>query len=116
MYNPDEKMNQTFGTPYYIAPEVINKEYDEKCDMWSSGVILYVLLSGAPPFDGKNDHSILRAVKKAQLKFDSPVWQTISKEAKDLLGCLIMKDAKKRLSAQEAFEHPWIKKFTKTKI
>ena len=56
-------MNQTYGTAYYIAPEVINGNYNEKCDIWSIGVIMYILLSGKPPFDGEEDSDILKKVK-----------------------------------------------------
>lgn len=55
-------MKTTHGTPYYIAPEVINQRYDEKCDIWSVGVILYIMLSGKPPFNGKDDDDILHKV------------------------------------------------------
>ena len=64
-------MNQKFGTPYYIAPEVLDHNYDEKCDLWSIGVILYTLLCGYPPFNGENDAKILKKVKIGKYKLDS---------------------------------------------
>ena len=65
------RMKAKVGTPYYIAPEVIRGDYDEKCDVWSMGVILYILICGAPPFYGGNDLMILESVKKGKLEFDS---------------------------------------------
>lgn len=60
-------MNQKFGTPYYIAPEVLKKKYDEKCDIWSIGIILYILLTGAPPFNGKNEQEIYKKILKGNV-------------------------------------------------
>lgn len=62
-FDPLKKMNQTYGTAYYIAPEVLQSDYNEKCDIWSTGVILYILLSGRPPFDGTDDKEIIKNVK-----------------------------------------------------
>ena len=62
-FDPSKKMKQTYGTAYYIAPEVLTSEYNEKCDVWSIGVILYILLSGRPPFDGKDDKEIVKKVR-----------------------------------------------------
>jgi calcium-dependent protein kinase len=68
VYDPTVKMHQTYGTPYYIAPEILAGEYTEKCDIWSCGVILYILLCGRPPFDGENDDEILENVAKGVYK------------------------------------------------
>jgi calcium-dependent protein kinase len=71
-------MNKTYGTPYYIAPEVLKGSYTEMCDMWSCGVILYILLSGRPPFDGDNDTQILENVSKGSPDFNGPLWGKVS--------------------------------------
>ena len=78
-FDPNKKMNQTYGTAYYIAPEVLNGDYTEKCDIWSIGVILYILLAGRPPFDGKDDRDILRKVRAGTFDLSGKVfWITLS--------------------------------------
>lgn len=99
-----------YGTAYYIAPEVLSGKYDEKCDMWSIGVILYVMLSGRPPFNGRNDREILNKVKEGRYSLDDDLWDKKSLEAKEFIKSLLETDPKKRLSATEALESPWIKK------
>lgn len=78
--DPNTKLSQKLGTPYYIAPEVIKMKYDEKCDIWSCGVIMYILLSGYPPFNGSTDEDIMKKVLKGKFSFDSEEWKDISKE------------------------------------
>lgn len=69
IFNSLKKLTTTTGTAYYIAPEVLKKKYDEKCDVWSCGVILYILLSGTPPFNGSTDEEILNAVKRGKFAY-----------------------------------------------
>lgn len=74
-----EKLKTTHGTSYYIAPEVLEKEYNEKCDVWSIAVILYILLSGNPPFDGKDDKEITNRVKIGKYTMDGDIWESVSR-------------------------------------
>jgi calcium-dependent protein kinase len=103
-------MNKISGTPYYIAPEVLNEIYDEKCDIWSCGVILYILLCGYPPFNGESDNDIMKSVKKGKYSFPSEDWNNISKEAKELITHMLTFDPKNRYSAKECLSHSWYKK------
>ena len=96
-----------YGTPYYIAPEVLAGTYTEKCDLWSIGVILYIMLCGSPPFNG-SDEVIIKKVKSGQWEFRGQVWSTIDESAKDLVRKLIEKNVNDRLTAVEALQHPWI--------
>jgi len=100
-------MTTRVGTPYYIAPEVLDRKYDKECDLWSIGVIMYILLCGYPPFYGSSDAEIFQAVRKAQLEFPSPDWDSISEEAKALIRCLLQKNPQARPSARTALDHPW---------
>lgn len=104
-------MSQKFGTPYYIAPEVLKKKYTAKCDIWSIGVILYILLCGYPPFNGANDKQIIEAVLKGKYTLDEPEWDDISEDAKDLVRKMLEYDPSKRISASDALQHTWIKKY-----
>ena len=108
-FDPKSKMNTKVGTAYYVAPEVLEGNYTEKCDVWSAGVILYILLSGEPPFNGANDREIYKAISKMIYQFPYNKWKKISKNAIDLIEkCLVPED--KRISAKEVLEHPWFKK------
>jgi len=106
------KMTQKFGTAYYIAPEVLGKNYDEKCDVWSCGVILYILLCGYPPFGGANDKEILQKVKLGRFKFDDEDWGKISPDAKTLIKKMLTFNPSERISARQALDDKWIQNNT----
>ena len=110
-----EMFNLTVGTPLYVSPEVLKNKYNEKCDMWSCGVIMYMMLSGNPPFKGDNDEEIYQAVKEGKYNFDDEKWDEISGDAKDLIKNLLIKDMNKRYSAKKALSHPWITKHRRNK-
>ena len=104
-YINDKKLNSKVGTTYYIAPEVISGEYNETCDIWSAGIILCVLLTGVPPFNGPNDIVIYNKIKNLQYSF-SPKWKYISIEAKELVSHMLVPE-KIRYSAEQVLAHPW---------
>lgn len=108
MFDENKKLDEKLGTPYYIAPEVLAKNYGAKCDIWSCGVITYITLSGIPPFNGASDQEIMKKVKSGKFSFADPVWASVSAEAKDFISSLLTLDQNKRPSAEEALLHPWI--------
>jgi len=103
----NEYMTTRVGTPYYIAPEVLQKSYDKACDLWSIGVITYILLCGYPPFYGNTDQEIFASVTRGVFDFPSPEWDSISSEAKDLICQLLRKNPNERPTASQALEHRW---------
>jgi calcium-dependent protein kinase len=98
------------GTPYYIAPEILSKDYNHKCDIWSCGVIMYLLLMGGPPFDGPDEQAIIHRVKSGQYSYHNTEYITF--EAKDLIDKMLTYDYNQRISADEALNHVWIKKYS----
>nr|XP_010910900.1 phosphoenolpyruvate carboxylase kinase 1 [Elaeis guineensis] len=102
-------MSGLVGTPHYVAPEVVaGRDYDEKVDVWSAGVVLYVMLSGVPPFYGDTAVEIFEAVLRANLRFPTRNFRAISPAAKDLLRRMLCKDVSRRFSADQVLGHPWI--------
>lgn len=97
------------GTPGYVAPEILEGvAYDTKSDMWSLGVIVYILLGGYPPFIEQNQRELFRKIRKGQYEFHHEYWGSVSKDAKNLISSLLTVDPAKRLSAAEALNHKWV--------
>ncbi|WVZ57049.1 hypothetical protein U9M48_007490 [Paspalum notatum var. saurae] len=106
---PDERLNDIVGSAYYVAPEVLHRSYGTEADMWSIGVIAYILLCGSRPFWARTESGIFRAVLKAEPNFDETPWPTLSPESKDFVRRLLNKDYRKRMTAAQALCHPWIR-------
>jgi len=94
--------------PDYVAPEVLRKRYDKACDLWSLGVITYTMLCGYPPFNGECNEEVYDRVRRGQYRFPSVDWKYTSKESRDFIRRLIRIDPSKRMTAEQALNHPWI--------
>ena len=105
-----KKLTEQIGTSFYIAPEVLKNGYNEKCDLWSCGVILYILLCGSPPFYGKNEKEIFKRILDGNFTFRHKIWNKISTEGKNLVLKLLQVNPTKRISAKEALEDVWFQK------
>jgi calcium/calmodulin-dependent protein kinase I len=104
----EEMMSTACGTPGYVAPEILKCEgYDKEVDLWSAGVIMYIILCGYPPFYDENDAVLFENIMDGRFEFHSPYWDNICEEAKDLIKKLLVVDPRKRLTATEALKHHW---------
>jgi len=107
--NDDPKWFGFAGTPGYLAPELLRKEpYGKAVDLWATGVILYILLVGYPPFWDDDQNRLYEQIKAGNYEFPSPEWDTVTNEAKDLIRKLLRTNQQDRISASEALRHPWI--------
>lgn len=111
LFSGSERLSQKLGTAYYIAPEVLRMNYTEKCDIWSCGVILYILLSGSPPFAGNTDEEIMRKVKIGKFDFPRSQWRGISEDAKNFIKSQLVMDYTARPTAQQCLNHPWVQQY-----
>ncbi|KAJ6901060.1 calcium-dependent protein kinase 1-like [Populus alba x Populus x berolinensis] len=107
-FKPGERFSDVVGSPYYVAPEVLKKRYGPEADVWSAGVIVYILLSGVPPFWAENEEGIFEQVLHGDLDFSSDPWPSISESAKDLVRRMLVRDPRRRLTAHEVLCHPWV--------
>jgi calcium-dependent protein kinase len=116
-FDPLKHMGELKGTVYYVAPEVITKKYNEKCDIWSAGILLFILLTGSPPFVGDRDQEIFNNILKENYCIDIDTVEDISEESKDIVKQMLIYDHEKRPSAEYLLKHPWfgiMKKSTDT--
>lgn len=100
-------MKSIVGSPYYVAPEVLEENYGLQCDIWSLGVILYILLSGYLPFGGDNPGEVFEKIKAGKYSFNQSEWDKVSDEAKDLIKHMLEINTKKRYSASKCLDHKW---------
>ncbi|KAL5254105.1 hypothetical protein ACHWQZ_G013759 [Mnemiopsis leidyi] len=105
-----DNLTQPCGTPGYVSPELLNQKYGKETDLWSIGVITYVMLSGYPPFQSASTTGLYSKIRRAQYDYDSPYWDNISSLAKDFVNKLLRINPKKRMTCEHALDHPWIKK------
>lgn len=109
----NRKLKGCFGSVYYIAPEVLANNYNQKCDVWSCGVIMYILLTGRPPFNGRTDDEIFKNIKIGTYNIEGDNLPILTDDAKDLIKKLLEKNPERRVTAANALEHRWIKRMNR---
>eukprot|EP00934_Nitzschia_sp_Nitz4_P003934 Nitzschia sp. Nitz4//scaffold76_size158648//86590//88056//NITZ4_002551-RA/size158648-processed-gene-0.210-mRNA-1//-1//CDS//3329557860//3924//frame0 len=107
-FSPGQRLSRVVGSSYYVAPEVLKKSYTEACDLWSLGVIVYMLLSGAPPFYGKNDEAIKASIVRGEYTFPHELFRDVSDEAMAFVSTLLSYNIEYRYTAEQALTHPWL--------
>lgn len=112
-FNKDLKISGCYGSAYYIAPEVFTDSYNETCDIWSAGIIMYILLTGRAPYSMKNNQMIIDNIKTSPFRLTSSNAAGLSSDAVNLLESMLKLNIKKRISAKEALLHPWFSNFSK---
>merc|ERR1719222_368590 len=107
-----KKIMKAAGTPYSVAPELVTApvQYDQKCDAWSAGVVMYIILSGQYPFRAKTKDDLLHQIRREPVSFRDKQWKKISKDAKTLLAELLRKKAETRCEVIDALRHPWLQR------
>ncbi|CAL1370727.1 unnamed protein product [Linum trigynum] len=108
-FKPGQVFNDVVGSPYYVAPEVLRKRYGPEADVWSAGVMVYILLSGGPPFWAETEDEIFQEVLHGELDFTAYPWPHISDSAKEIVKKMLVRDPKKRISTHEVLCHPWVR-------
>lgn len=110
LHKAHETLSQELGTIYYIAPEVLKGNYNEKADIWSAGIILYILLTGIPPFRGNKPDDIRNQIlnSKHKIEFNQKEWENISNDAKEFIVSLLQRDPNVRMNAREALKNKWL--------
>ena len=109
MLKPEESLHQACGTPQYVAPEMLDrKPYGKEVDMWSIGVILYILLSGMIPFDSNCNKDLYNKIKKGEYSLDIEPWENVSDSAKDLVRKLLIVNPAERFTAKDVLQHQWV--------
>ncbi|KAM7502524.1 hypothetical protein LguiB_001428 [Lonicera macranthoides] len=112
-FKPGERFSEIVGSPYYLAPEVLRRNYGPEVDVWSAGVILYFLLCGDPPFWAETEQEIAQAIIRSKVQFKRDPWPKVSDSAKDLVKKMLDPDPKRRLTAEQVLEHPWLQDSSK---
>jgi len=108
-FSADSVLTTKAGTPYYVAPQVLAGKYDQLSDLWSCGVIMYVILCGYPPFYGETDADVLTKVRLGNFTFNAADWKNVSEDAKNLIRMLLKMNPRDRYTAEQALHHTWVK-------